>query len=110
VETTERVVEPGAAYDGTERVRVRVRTRGRRIDLDDGGRAFEKAAVFGREWLAVAERVVAAEGFNVNRRGVVFVPLVEGRDVDEVAGRLAATSASVYAALLELDDLGRLAK
>jgi hypothetical protein len=46
--------------------------------------------------------VVAEEGFNVNRRGVVFVPVIEGRDIDELASRLAETSVAVYAALLEL--------
>jgi hypothetical protein len=98
------VIEPGLSYDGSEPVRIHVRTRDRRIDLDDGGRAVEKAGIGGRGWLSVAERVVAAEGFNVNRRGVVFVPVVAGRDIEELARRLAATSVDVYAALLELDD------
>jgi hypothetical protein len=104
VETLSGVIEPGLSYDGTEPVRIHVRTRDRRIDLDDGGRAVEKAAVGGRGWLPVAERVVAAEGFNVNRRGVVFVPVVAGRDIEELARRLAATSVDVYSALLELEE------
>jgi hypothetical protein len=29
-------------------------------------------------WFPVAERVVVEEGLNVNRAGVVFVPVVEG--------------------------------
>ena len=104
METLTEVIKPGPFYDGAEPVRIHMRTRGRRIDLDDGGRAVEKAGGGGRNWLTVAERVVAAEGFNVNRRGVVFVPVVAGRELDELAERLAATSVDVYAALLELED------
>jgi hypothetical protein len=51
VEALAEVVEPGPFYDGGEPVRIHVRTRGRRIDLDDGGRAVEKAGVRGRGWL-----------------------------------------------------------
>jgi hypothetical protein len=104
METVAEVIETGLFYDGIEPVRIHVRTRGRRIDLDEGGRAVEKAGPSGRGWLAVAERVVAVEGFNVNRRGVVFVPVVAGRDIDELARRLGATSVDVYSALLELED------
>jgi hypothetical protein len=39
-------------------------------------------------WLAVAERVVAEEGMNVNRAGVVFVPAVERPDRDLAAPAL----------------------
>jgi hypothetical protein len=104
MEALAEVVQPGPSYDRVEPVRIHVRTRGRRIDLDDGGRAVEKAGVGGRGWLPVAEEVVAAQGFNVNRRGVVFVPVVAGRDLDELARRLAATSVDVYSALLELEN------
>ena len=104
MEVADAVREPGVSYGDGEPVRVHVRERGRRVDLDDGGRAVEKAGVRDRRWLDVAERVVAAAGFNVNRRGVVFVPIVAGRDVDVLARRLAETSVDVYAALLELGD------
>jgi hypothetical protein len=104
VDALAEVIEPGLFYDDIEPVRIHVRTRGRRIDLDDGGRAVEKAGIRGRGWLSRAEQVVAAGGFNVNRRGVVFVPVVVGRDIEELARRLAATSVDVYAALLELED------
>lgn len=53
-------------------------------------------------WLPVAKRVVAEEGFNVNRAGVVFAPVVEGRDLAMLALRLADTSRAVFAELLEL--------
>jgi hypothetical protein len=54
------------------------------------------------DWLRVAEKVVAQEGFNVNRRGVVFVTIVHGRrDLARIALRLADCSESVRAALLD---------
>ena len=101
-EASETIVEPGPEYGDGEVVRIRIRKRGRRIDLDDDGLAWRKAGASGSAALEAAERVVAEEGFNVNRRGVVFVPVVEGRDIDELAQRLAATSVDVYAELLEL--------
>jgi hypothetical protein len=52
-------------------------------------------------WLARVEDLVAIEGFNVNRRGVLFVPAVEGRDISALAFRLAETSRKVYLTLLE---------
>ncbi|HEX2109994.1 MAG TPA: hypothetical protein VHF67_00445 [Gaiellaceae bacterium] len=40
----------------------------------------------------------------MNRRGVVFVSAVEGRDLAALAARLAETSLAVHAALLDGDD------
>jgi hypothetical protein len=42
--------------------------------------------------------VVEREGPNVNRRGVGFVPAVEGRDIAALAARVADTSRAVHAA------------
>ena len=55
-------------------------------------------------WLAAAERVVAREGMNVNRAGVVFVPAVEGscRDLALLALRLGESSHAVFAELIDL--------
>jgi hypothetical protein len=103
-EVEERTVEPGPLYADGEPVRIRVRRRGHRYDIDDNGEAWRRAGVSGSEALAAAERVVAAEGFNVNRSGVVFVPAVEGRDIDGLATRLAGCSRAVHAALLELES------
>jgi hypothetical protein len=83
-------------------VRIRVRKRGRRIDITDDGAAVRKAGV--GAWREAAERTVELEGFNVNRAGVVFVPVVEGRDITDLAQRLAATSLAVYGELLAQDD------
>jgi hypothetical protein len=102
-ETGEIVLETAFSY-GDEPVRVRVRKRGRRYDLTDDGSAVRKAGASGRGWLATAEHVAAEEGMNVNRRGVVFVSAVEGRDVAALAARLAETSLAVHAALLDADD------
>lgn len=103
-EPGETIVDTGLEYATGEPVRVFVRKRGHRWDFDDGGRAVELA---GKPvgWLATAERVVAEEGMNVNRAGVVFVPAVErpDRDLAVLALRLADVSDAVYAELLELD-------
>jgi hypothetical protein len=100
----ERTLEPGPAYDDAEPVIVRVRRRGHRYTIDDAGAAVARAGR-PRGWLEVAGEVVEAFALNVNRRGVVFVPAVEG-GVDRawLAGRVADCSAAVYEALLELDD------
>jgi hypothetical protein len=97
----ERVVEPGPVFGDGEPVRIRIRKREHRYDLDDDGAAWTKAGASGRAALEAAERVVAQEGFNVNRRGVVFVPAVEGRDIDGLAARLADCSLAVYEELLD---------
>jgi hypothetical protein len=82
-------------------VLVHVVHREHRYDLDDDGTAVELAG--NRPgWLATVAGVVARDSLNVNRRGVVFVPAVEGRDIDALAQRIAATSRAVYLALLEL--------
>ena len=91
----------GLAYLPDRPVVIRVRARGRRIDLDDGGAAVALAGR-PRGWLGVAERVVAESGMNVNCAGVVFVPALAGRDIDHLARRLAETSRAVYLELLEL--------
>lgn len=100
-ERGEVVLNTGIAYASDEPVTVHVRKREHRYDLSDSGRAVQQA---GRPegWLAVAERIAAAEGFNVNRSGAVFVPVVEGRDIASLVLRLADTSRDVYVALLEL--------
>ena len=90
------------AYVGGERVQVLVRRRARRIDIDDRGAAVELAGRPGG-WLAVAQAVVEHHDLNVNRRGVVFVPAVTGRDIDRLARRVAEASYAVHAALLEAE-------
>jgi hypothetical protein len=100
---SERLVD-GPEYEDGEPVRIRIRQRGHRYDLDDHGTAWRKAQASGIAALHAAERVVDHEGFNVNRRGIVFVQAVEGRDIDSLATRLASTSRAVYERLLELSD------
>jgi hypothetical protein len=95
----------GLDYGDGEPVRVSVRKRGNRYDIDDRGRAVEKARVRGRRgWLELATRVATDDALNINRAGVVFVPAYEGRDIAGLAERVAATSLAVYGALLELDE------
>jgi hypothetical protein len=93
------------AYVGGEDVQVLVRRRGRRIDIDDRGAAVEHAG-HPPGWLPVAQAVVERHNLNVNRRGVVFVPAVVGRDIEHLASRVAEASQAVHAALLELDESG----
>ena len=101
-ETGETVLDSGRSYLQGEPVTIVVRKRGHRYDLHDGGRATTLARK-PAGWLAAADRVVAQEGFNVNRSGVVFVPAVEGRDLGLLAARLAETSHAVFAELVELE-------
>jgi len=99
---SERLFESGLTYADGEPVVVRIRQRGRRIDIDDDGAAVARARAIGTtsSWLAVAERVVLEDNLNVNRRGVIFVPAVEGRDVDALAARVARSSRALEAELL----------
>jgi hypothetical protein len=98
----EHIIDSGLSYTEDQPIRIRVRRRGHRYVIDDGGTAAELA---GRPpgWLKVAERVVDEFWLNVNRRGVVFVPAVAG-GVDRawLVRRVAETSAALYAELLEL--------
>ena len=103
-ETGEAEVETGLAFGDGDPVRVRIRKRGRRFDLSDGGVAVGKVRDRPKRWLELAERVVAQEGLNVNRSGTVFVPATEGRELARLAARLAETSLAVYAALLDAEE------
>ena len=96
-------VDTGLSYRTGDPVLIQVRHRGRHYDLSDDGAAVERS---GKRpgWLDAAQHVVAVDGFNVNRRGVVFVPVVEGRDIDELCLRLGESSRRVYLAVLELAD------
>jgi hypothetical protein len=95
-EGEERLVETGA-------IPILVLKRGHWYDLKDGGEAIARAREAGAptNWLAVAEAVVAEEGFNVNRSGVVFVSVTEGRDVAGILLRLSDCAERVQAALLD---------
>jgi hypothetical protein len=99
-ETTVR--DTGLEYARGRPVRVRVRRRGIRYDIDDLGGALE-AAQRPPGWREAAERTVAEEGLNVTRAGEVCVQIVEGRDVDAIVRKLARTSLAVYDAVLDLD-------
>lgn len=87
-------------YAEHDPVMIWIRKRGRRYDLDDDGAAVSRAGK-PTGWLSVSDRVVAEQGFNINRRGAVFVPAVEGRDIAALACRLAEVSRTVYLTLLE---------
>jgi hypothetical protein len=95
-------LDSGLVYRTRRPVLIRLARRGRRYNLSDDGTAV---SLSGKPpgWLESVQRLVAAEGFNVNRGGVIFVPAVEGRDIAALVSRLALTSRTAYLALLELD-------
>ena len=97
------LVETDLEYVPGEPVLVSMHRRGYRYDIDDRGQAVRLAGK-PRGWLQAAEHVVLGYSLNVNRAGVVFVQGFEGRDVDELAQRVGATSAALHAELLELAD------
>jgi hypothetical protein len=97
------VRDVGVEYVSGDPVLVRVRRRGRRLQIDDRAGAVTRA---GRPpgWLEVARRVVEDEHrLNVNRAGVVFVPAFDrGRDLTPLVVRVADASSALYQELLEL--------
>jgi ankyrin repeat protein len=84
-------------------VRVRVRRRENRYDIDDMGTAV---AIAGRPrgWREAAQRVITELDWNMNRDGVVLMYAVEGQDIDALVQRTAEASLAVLEALLEIDD------
>ena len=97
-------VETGTNFpDGTPVV-VTVRRREHRYMLDDRGATIAKA---GRPagWHQAAEGAVRPSGMNVARTtGALFVPAVEGRDLEDLTARLARAALEVYEAIVALDD------
>jgi len=97
-------VDTGLRYGPDEPVRIRVRRRGNRYDLDDDGDAVRLGGK-APGWREAGERAV--EPMNLARNGTVFVPAVEGsfpdRDIDALARRLGESARAVYDALVELE-------
>jgi hypothetical protein len=94
-------VDSGLSYLPGEPVTVLVRKREMRCELSDEGHAI---ALAGRPpgWRAAAQRVVDEAALNLARDGRIFVAVTIGRDLDELAARVATTSADVYDAVLDL--------
>ena len=99
-------LDTGFTYAPDHPVRVRIRKRERRYDIDDGGRAVSGAGK-PAGWFERAQEIVEEHALNVNRSGSVFVPAVEGRDIYALVMKVAESSVAVHAALLELDDVER---
>jgi ankyrin repeat protein len=93
----------GLSYLPGRPIRISVRRRGTRYDIDDMGAAV---AISGRPpgWLQAAERAVGALGWNISREGVVFMQAVEGRDIEDLVRRTGEASAAVLDAVLALED------
>jgi hypothetical protein len=95
-------VDSALSYLPGEPVTVLLRRKGNRYDISDGGRAI---ALGGkpRGWHEVGERMCEAEGMNMARDGRIFVLVGEDRDLDDLVARIAALSADVYDAVLDLE-------
>ena len=102
MERGEVVVTTGLSYTSEHPVRVRVRKRDNRYDLDDDAEAVRLAGE-PSGWFATAEGLMKAHGANVNRRGAVFVPAVAGRELGALVLTVADTSLTLYSALIETD-------
>ena len=103
--TSERIVATDLRYGDETAVSVHIRKRHRRYDIDDKGAAVRKARAFGvEEWEEIASEVVDAHDLNVNRRGVISVPTVEGADLAWLAFRVARCSYAVHSELLDTLD------
>jgi hypothetical protein len=95
--------ERGLEYLPGRPVRVRVRVRGTRVDVDDMGGAV---AVCGmpQGWREAAEGAVNALGWNMRRNGVLFMQAPHGRRLAWIIDRTAQASAAVCDAILRLGD------
>lgn len=91
------------SYTPGRPVRISVRRRGHRYDIDDMGTAVALAG-HPPGWREAAERTVQGLGWNLNRAGVVLMHAVEGRDIDALVQRTAEASAAVLEALLEIEE------
>jgi len=99
------LVEFGRTYVPGDPVRLRVVTR-RFPEVDDGGGAVARA---GRPpgWLPVATRVARELDVNVNRAGVLSLPVVPcGPGREAIVARVAEASVILFGELLELAEPG----
>jgi hypothetical protein len=101
-ERSEDVRVTALSYAPGRRVRIRVRRRQHRYDIDDLGGAIQIA---GRPpgWRELVERIVREPGWNISREGVVFVTAVEGRDIERLVEGTARASLAALDAILELE-------
>jgi ankyrin repeat protein len=81
-------------------VRISVRRRGNRYDIDDMGAAV---ALSGRPpgWRDAVQRVIRELDWNLSRDGVVFMQALEGRDIEAIVRRTAEASVAVLDAILD---------
>jgi hypothetical protein len=99
------LVEPGLLYVAGDPVRLRIVTR-RFPEVDDGGGAVARS---GRPpgWLAVATRVARERDVNVNRAGVLSLPIVPcGPGRETIMRRVAEASVVLFGELLEIAERG----
>jgi len=105
-ERGEAVLESGLTYGGDRPVLVHASKREGRYAFSDGGGAAA-AAGLPAGWREAADGVTEDYAVNVSRRGVVFLPATERRElswISSLPGRIAEASVALYGALLELDE------
>lgn len=95
--------DSGLEYAPGNPIRVRVRLRGARVDVDDMGGAVAASGT-PAGWREAAEAAVAELGWNVRRNGVVFMQAPRGRRLAWIIDRTAQASAAVCDTILQLDD------
>lgn len=102
-ERSEALVLTELSYAPGHPVRIRIRRREHRYDIDDMGAAV---ALAGRlpGWEEAAALAVEAHAWNINRDGVVLMHAVEGRDIDALVRRTAEASVAVFDAVLEAGE------
>lgn len=99
---TEIVLETSVSYADGSPVRIRVRRRSGKLDIDDLGGAVTSVSPAG-DWLAAARRSVDEDSLNVNRRGVVFVQAFSEETAARLAPRVAEASRRLELALIDAD-------
>jgi hypothetical protein len=98
-------VEAPRCYSPADPVRLRIVLR-RFAEVDDGGGAVARAG-HPAGWLTVATRVARDHDVNLNRAGVLSLPIVPcGPGRDAIVDRVAEASVALYGELLELPDPG----
>jgi hypothetical protein len=97
------VRDSGLEYLPGTPVRIRIRVRGARVDVDDIGGAVAVAGM-PTGWYEAAEKVVAERGWNIRRNGVVVMQAPRGRKLAWIVERTAEASAAVCDAIVQLEE------
>jgi hypothetical protein len=95
------IKDSGLEYTPGSPVRIRVRVRGARVDVDDMGGAIAACGT-PPGWHEAAERAVAEFGWNVRRNGVVCMQAPRARRLTWIIDRTAHASVALCDTILQL--------